>query len=148
MDALAEELAKRFEEVQAEREELVIAERVLHRLAEQDRAKVEAAAAVAPVKAQVAGRAVLLIPHRGDDPDETALPDDHRKILAIVRTADGPVQVRTVGEELGLEVGVGGKLEPLRAKMTKLPTAAGCTSGPTDGSPHAGNRTGTMTVGA
>lgn len=120
LDALAEELAKRLEEVQAEREELVIAERVLHRLAEQDRAEAEAAAAVAPVKAQVAGRAVLLIPHRGDDPDETALPDDYRKILAIVRAADGPVQVRTVGEELGLEVAVRGKLEPLRAKMTKL----------------------------
>ncbi|MFF8193539.1 hypothetical protein ACF05L_22430 [Streptomyces bobili] len=120
LDALAEELSKRLEEVQAEREELVIAERVLHRLAEQGRAEAEDAAAVAPVKAQVAGRAVLLIPHRGDDPDETALPDDYRKILAIVRAADGPVQVRTVGEELGLEVAVRGKLEPLRAKMTKL----------------------------
>jgi hypothetical protein len=72
------------------------------------------------VKAQVAGRAVLLIPHRGDDPDETGLPDDYRKILAIVRAADGPVQVRTVGEELGLEVAVRGKLEPLRAKMTPV----------------------------
>lgn len=120
LDALAEELGKRLGEVEAEREELVIAERVLHRLAEQDRAEVEAAARVAPVKAQVAGRAVLLIPRRGDAPDETALPDDYRKILAIVRSADGPVQVRTVGEELGLEVGLRGKLEPLRAKMTKL----------------------------
>ncbi|MEU2776778.1 alpha/beta hydrolase [Streptomyces sp. NPDC007162] len=113
------ELSKRLEEVQAEREELVIAERALHRLAEQDRGEAEAAA-VAPVKAQVAGRVVLLIPHRGDDPDETALPGDYRKILAIVGVADGPVQVRTVGEELGLEVAVRGKLEPLRAKMTKL----------------------------
>ncbi|MFF4873907.1 hypothetical protein ACIPQA_32220 [Streptomyces sp. NPDC090109] len=30
------------------------------------------------------------------------------------------MQVRTVGEELGLEVGLRGKLEPLRAKSTKL----------------------------
>lgn len=120
LDALAEELGKRLEEVQAEREELAIAERVLHRLAEQDRIEAEAAAAVAPVKAQVAGRAVLLIPHRGEAPDETALPGDYRQILSIVRAADGPVQVRTVGEELGLEVAVRGKLEPLRAKMTKL----------------------------
>ncbi|MFG2311487.1 hypothetical protein ACGFS9_22910 [Streptomyces sp. NPDC048566] len=60
LDALAEELGKRLGEVEAEREELVIAERVLHRLAGQDRAEVEAAARVAPVKAQVAGRAVLL----------------------------------------------------------------------------------------
>ncbi|MFG2311490.1 hypothetical protein ACGFS9_22930 [Streptomyces sp. NPDC048566] len=120
LDALAEELGKRLGEVEAEREELVIAERVLHRLAGQDRAEVEAAARVAPAKAQVAGRAVLLIPHRGDAPDESGLPDDYRKILAIVRAADGPVQVRAVGEELGLEVGLRGKLQPLRAKMTKL----------------------------
>jgi uncharacterized protein (DUF849 family) len=72
------------------------------------------------VKAQVAGRAVLLIPHRGDDLDESSLPDDYRKVLQIVRAADGPVQCRTVGKELGLEVAVRGKLEPLRAKMTKL----------------------------
>ncbi|MFE4626051.1 hypothetical protein [Streptomyces mirabilis] len=37
LDALAEELAKRLGEVEAEREELVVAERVQHRLAEQDR---------------------------------------------------------------------------------------------------------------
>jgi hypothetical protein len=120
LDALAEELGKRLAEVEAEREELVIAERVLHRLAEQDRAEAEAAVATAPVKAQVAGRAVLLVPHRGDEGDESALPAHYRRILSIVRAADGPVQVKAVGEELGLEVAVRGKLEPLRAKMTKL----------------------------
>ncbi|MGI3224592.1 hypothetical protein ACRJ4B_12200 [Streptomyces sp. GTA36] len=117
LDTLTEELAKQLQEVQAEREELVIAERVLHRLAEQDRAEVEAAA---PTPAQVAGRAVLLIPHREQSPDEAALPTDYRKILQIVRDADGPIQVRSVGEELGLETTVRGKLEPLRAKLTKL----------------------------
>ncbi|TLQ39021.1 hypothetical protein FEF34_37430 [Streptomyces marianii] len=68
----------------------------------------------------MAGRAVLLIPHRGESGDEAALPADYHRILAIVRADGGPVQVRAVGEELGLEVGVRGKLEPLRAKMTKL----------------------------
>jgi hypothetical protein len=120
LDALAEELAKRLVEVEAEREELAIAERVLHRLAGQDRADKEAAGVLTPVKAQVAGRAVLLIPHRGETGDEAALPADYRRILAIVRATGGPVQVRAVGEELGLEVTVRGKLEPLRAKMTKL----------------------------
>ncbi|MCX4538881.1 hypothetical protein [Streptomyces sp. NBC_01669] len=120
LDALAAELAKQLQEVQVEREELVIAERVLNLLAEQDRAVEEAAEAAAPVPARVAGRAVLLIPYRGEDPDEAALPGDYRRILAIVRAADGPVQVRGVGEELGLEVAVRGKLEPLQAKMTKL----------------------------
>lgn len=64
LDTFAEELAKQLREVQAEREELAIAERVLNRPAEQDRAAGEAAAAVAPTPARVAGRAVLLIPHR------------------------------------------------------------------------------------
>ncbi|WP_406421042.1 hypothetical protein [Streptomyces sp. NBC_00842] len=120
LDVLAEELGKRLQEVQAEREELVIAERVLHRLAEQDRVEAEAAVLEAPVKVQVAGRVVLLVPHCGDSPDEKALPGDYRRILQIVRAADGPVQVRAVGEELGLQVAVRGKLEPLRAKLTKL----------------------------
>ncbi|WP_247195516.1 hypothetical protein [Streptomyces sp. GESEQ-35] len=48
-------MAKQLAEVQAEREELVIAERVLHRLAEQDRAVQEAAVAVAPTGARVTG---------------------------------------------------------------------------------------------
>ncbi|MDH6120226.1 cytochrome c553 [Kitasatospora sp. GAS204A] len=120
LDALAEELGKQLREVQAERDELVIAERVLRRLAEQDRAEAEAAVAEAPVKAQVAGRAALLVPHRGECPDESALPGDYRRILSIVRAAGGAVQVRAVGEELGLEVEVRGKLEPLRARLTKL----------------------------
>ncbi|MFJ8187892.1 hypothetical protein [Streptomyces sp. NPDC096105] len=102
LDALAEELAKRLQEVRAEREELLVAERVLNRLAEADRAEAEAAGVASTAPARVAGRAVLLIPHRGEGLDEAALPGDYRKILAIVRAADGPVQVRTVGEELGL----------------------------------------------
>jgi hypothetical protein len=117
LDALAEELTKQLQEVQAERDELAIAERVLNRLAEQDRADAEA---VAPVSAKMAGRAVLPIPHRSDAADEGALPGDYREILAIVREANGPVQVRAVGERLGLDASVRGKLEPLRAKMTKL----------------------------
>ncbi|CAG6398489.1 hypothetical protein NMG29_05935 [Streptomyces cocklensis] len=73
----------------------------------------------------MAGRAVLLIPHRGDAADEGGLPGDYRKILAIMREAGGPVQVRAVGARLGLDASVHGKLEPLRAKMTKL-AARGC----------------------
>ncbi|MET9914850.1 hypothetical protein ABZZ74_50715 [Streptomyces sp. NPDC006476] len=116
LDALAKELAKQLQEVQAERDELAIAERVLNRLAEQAR---DDAGAIAPVSAKVAGRAVLLIPHRSDAADEGALPGAYRKLLAIVREADGPVQVRAVGERLGLDASVRGRLEPLRAKMTK-----------------------------
>ncbi|MEV3915133.1 hypothetical protein [Streptomyces canus] len=120
LDTLAGELAKQLQEVQAERKALIVAERVLNRLAEQDRAAEQDAAAVAPTPARVAGRAVLLIPYRSEDGGETALPDDDRTILAIVRDADGPVQVRVVGERLGLDTLARGKPEPLRAKMTRL----------------------------
>ncbi|MEW2626445.1 hypothetical protein [Streptomyces sp. NPDC048106] len=82
-------MTKQLHEAQVEREELQVAERVLNRLAEQDRA-----AAASPSPVRVAGRAVLLIPHRSENPDEAALPEDYRKILAIARDADGPVQVR------------------------------------------------------
>ncbi|MGW3942636.1 hypothetical protein [Streptomyces phaeochromogenes] len=71
LDALAEELAKQLQEVQAERDELAIAERVLNRLAEEARAD---AGAVAPVSAQVAGRAVLLIPHAATRPTRARRP--------------------------------------------------------------------------
>jgi hypothetical protein len=59
LDAIVRELAKRAQEVQAERDELVIEERVSNRLAEQTRTD---AGPVAPVPAKVAGRAVLLHP--------------------------------------------------------------------------------------
>ncbi|WP_331748338.1 hypothetical protein [Streptomyces chartreusis] len=59
---------------------------MLNRLAEHARAD---AGAVAPVSAKLAGRAVLLIPHRSDAADESPLPGDDRKILAIVREVDG-----------------------------------------------------------
>ncbi|MCW8382667.1 hypothetical protein [Streptomyces justiciae] len=68
----------------------------------------------------MAERAVLLIPHRGGAADEGGPPGDYREILAIVREADGPVQVRAACEWLVLDASVRGKLEPLRAKMTRL----------------------------
>ncbi|MFI1020025.1 hypothetical protein [Streptomyces olivaceus] len=117
LDELEEQLVKQLDQVRAERDELAVAERVLARIGDQiagDRA------VIAPAPAQVGGRSVLLVPHRGDSVDEAALPGDYRRILAIVRAADSPVQVRAVGEELGLQVEVRGKLEPLRAKLVKL----------------------------
>ncbi|MFJ9381217.1 hypothetical protein [Streptomyces sp. NPDC101455] len=44
--------------------------------------------------------------------DEGALPGDYRKILTIVREADGPVQVITVDERPGLDASVRGRLDP------------------------------------
>lgn len=116
LDELEDQLAKQLEEVRAERDELAVAERVWHRMAEQ----LAAETAAVPPTTQVAGRAVLLVPHRGAGVDQEALPPEYQRILAIVRDAGGAVTVKQVGEVLGLEVAVRGKLEPLRGKMTKL----------------------------
>ncbi|MFJ2188974.1 hypothetical protein ACIOJE_13635 [Kitasatospora sp. NPDC087861] len=53
-------------------------------------------------------------------PFQSALPPDYQRILAVVRQAGAPVMVRQVGEVLGLDTGIRGKLEPLRGKLTKL----------------------------
>ncbi|WP_251017884.1 transposase family protein [Streptomyces sp. ISL-1] len=58
LDELEDQLAKQLEEVRAERDELAVAERVWHRMAEQ----LAAEKAVVPPTTQVAGRAVLLVP--------------------------------------------------------------------------------------
>ena len=63
---------------------------------------------------------MLMIPHREPGVEETALPPEYQRILTVVRKAGGPVMVRQVGEELGLDTGVRGKLEPLRGKLSKL----------------------------
>ncbi|MFJ9847874.1 hypothetical protein [Streptomyces sp. NPDC101150] len=51
---------------------------------------------------------------------ESALLADYQRILTVVRQAAGPVTTRQIGEVLGLDTGVRGKLEPLRGKPTKL----------------------------
>ncbi|MFJ3206110.1 hypothetical protein [Streptomyces sp. NPDC086989] len=139
LDSLEEQLVKQLDQVGAERAELAVAERVLARLSEQIAGE---RAAVAPASVQVGGRAVLLVPHRGHSPDETALPGDYRRILEIVRAVGGPVQVRTVGEALGLQVEARGKLEPLRAKLVKLADRGWLPNWATGGSPRACNRPG------
>ncbi len=118
-------MTKQLQEVQVkvERDELAVAEGMLNRLAEQaEQARVDSGAAAA-ASAKVAGQAVLFIPHRSDAADEDALPGEYRKILTIVRETDGPVQVRAVGEQLGLDASV--HVGP-RAGLTRLtPAEAG-----------------------
>lgn len=45
---------------------------------------------------------------------------EYQRILTAVRQAAYPVATRQIGEVLGLDTGVRGKLEPLRGKLTKL----------------------------
>ncbi len=76
----------------------------------------ERASAAQPVAGQVGGQAVMLIPHRISGVEGAMLPPDYQRILAAVRQAAGPVMARQVGEMLGVDVSVRGKLEPLRSK--------------------------------
>ncbi|MCX4418183.1 hypothetical protein [Streptomyces mirabilis] len=117
LDGLEEQLVKQLEEVRAERDELAVAERVWQRMAGQ---LDEEAQASAPPAAQVAGQAVLLVPHRGPGMDQDALPPHYQGILAVVQGAGGPVSTKQVGQELGLDTVTPGKLEPLRGKLSKL----------------------------
>ncbi|MGW7442038.1 hypothetical protein [Kitasatospora sp. NPDC054795] len=91
-DELEEQLTKQIAEVRTERDELAVAERVWQRMTEQLAAET---AAAEPVTAQVAGRAVVLVPHRGPGVGKDALPP------------------------LGLEVVVRSKPEPLRGKAVQ-----------------------------
>ncbi|MFI7297722.1 hypothetical protein [Streptomyces sp. NPDC050121] len=104
-------------EIRAERDELAVAERVLERMSEQ---LADERTSVAPAPGQVGGRTVMLIPHRTSGAEETALPPDYQRILAAVRQAAGPVMARQVGDALGIDVSVRGKLEPLRGKLVRL----------------------------
>ncbi|MEH0424436.1 hypothetical protein [Streptomyces sp. B21-083] len=116
LDDLEEQLVKQLAGVRVERDELVVAERVLERVSDQladDRAS-------ATPSGQVGGQAVMLIPHRAQDVEETMLPQDYQRILAVVRQAAGPVKARQVGEGLGIDVSVRAKLEPLRGKLVRL----------------------------
>ena len=117
LNGLEEQLAKQLEGVRAEQDELAVAERVLQRMRE---LIADEGAATAPATAQVGGGAVLLIPHRAPGVSEATLPPEYQRILTIVRQAGEPVMTWRVGEALGLDTGVRGKLEPLRGKLSKL----------------------------
>lgn len=84
-------LVERLEKVRAEREELAAAMRVWERMYAQLESEKSATQAV---PAQVGGRGVLLVPHRGPGRGEGALPPDYQRIMKIVREAGGPVPAR------------------------------------------------------
>jgi hypothetical protein len=64
LDELEDQLAKQLDQVRVERDELAVAERVWHRMAEQLASETTAAEPPAAPTAQVAGRPVFLVPHR------------------------------------------------------------------------------------
>ncbi|MFJ2093871.1 hypothetical protein ACIOEW_32095 [Streptomyces sp. NPDC087901] len=94
-----------------------MAERVWQRMS--DQLADERMEAGSPV-VQVAGRAVRLVPDRAPGLAESVVPAEYQRILAAVRQAGGPVSTRQIGEVLGLDTGVRGRLDPLRGKLTKL----------------------------
>ncbi|MGP4009122.1 hypothetical protein [Streptomyces sp. 4N124] len=116
LDTLEERLVKELEEVRAEREELMVAERVLHRLREQAAQDEETPA---PATGQLADRSVLLVPHRENGLDEEALPADCRRIYGAVRAADEPVMAQDVCRVLGVSTEARHR-EALRSKLNRL----------------------------
>lgn len=84
--------------MRTEQEELAVAERVIARTAEQLAA---AAADATPAEVQVAGRVVLLVPHRGPGMGQDVLPPDYQRIMAVVRDACGPVSTRQSARSWG-----------------------------------------------
>ncbi len=117
LDEIEEQLVKQLAEVRAEWDELAVAECVLERMTGQ---LAEGRSAARPMPGQVAGRAVMLIPHREPGVEEDALPWDYQRIIAAVRQAAGPVMAREVGEVVGVDISVKAKLERLRSKLVRL----------------------------
>ncbi len=114
LDALAEQLARQLEEVRAEAEELAVAEKVLRRLEEQ-----VAAEPVVAAPGHVAGRTVLLVPHRERGLDESALPVEYRRVWQVVWQADGAVMAKQVCTALGQDIQPR-QVEPMRGKLSRL----------------------------
>ncbi|MER5712910.1 hypothetical protein AB0B13_13640 [Streptomyces sp. NPDC042898] len=73
LDELEEHLVKQLAKVRAERDELAVAERVPARMTG---LPAEERSPARPMPGQVAGRAVMLIPHREPGVEEDALPWD------------------------------------------------------------------------
>jgi hypothetical protein len=91
LELQAEKLSQQLHVVRDELEELTVAERVARRLVEQLHAETRTTPGGA---GQVAGRAVLPVPQRERDTDETGLPVDHQRIMDVVRRAATPVMVK------------------------------------------------------
>jgi hypothetical protein len=70
-------------------------------------------------RVQVAGRSVLKVPHRSEVQDASTLPADYQRMLEIVKAVGGPVMVKDVGAELGIDASVPGRLEPLREEAVE-----------------------------
>ena len=86
LDGLEEQLVKQLAEVRGERDELVVAERVVQRISEQGFGVYLSLAPALP-EARVGGRSVLLIPARAGDGNAEVLPADYQRLLVIVREA-------------------------------------------------------------
>ncbi|MFD8251038.1 hypothetical protein [Streptomyces werraensis] len=121
LDEIEGQLLKRLAEVRAERDELAVAESVLERMSEQ---VANERVSVTPVPGEVGGRAVMLVPHRTPDMEESKLPPDYQCILSAVRQAAGPVMARQVGDAVGIDVSVRYRLASTRARA-EAPAKAG-----------------------
>lgn len=125
LEVLAEKLSQRLRAVREELEELAVAERVACRLAERLPAGAGTEAASSPAAGQVAGRAVLLFPHRERGLDVSALPEDCQRIMDVTGRADGPLMVKDICRELGIDTAPA-RVEATVRSCTGSPNGIGC----------------------
>lgn len=119
LELQVEKLNQQLQAAREELEELATVERVARRLAEQLHVETAKEAVLSPAAGQVAGRAVLLVPHRERGMDEAVLPEDYQRIMDVVRRTEGPVMVKQVCDELGMSTEPA-RAEAMRAKLNRL----------------------------
>ncbi|MFF5090308.1 hypothetical protein [Streptomyces niveus] len=123
---LREELA----EIEAEVARLEAAEVVIGQFIEAERTGLADAPAVAEeferVTATPGAGGLLLVPHREPGMNESRLPADYQAIWKIVVAAAEPVPAKDVSVTLGKGTQPG-QVEPVRGKLRRLRTGAGCT---------------------
>ncbi|MEU5025054.1 hypothetical protein [Streptomyces milbemycinicus] len=115
LDGLEEQLVKQLPEVRSERDELAVAERVLLRMAEQIAAERDTASS--PVVHVAGARCGWSRTVRRGWPSPRCRRSTGASWPRCARL--GPVATRAVGEMLGLDTSVRGRLEPLRREADK-----------------------------
>lgn len=119
----AERLRKELAEIDAEVARLEAAEVVFGQFADAQRAGTTDDPVMAEeferVTTSPGAGGMLLVPHRADGMDTSALPADYQAIMKIVAAVSEPVPAKEVSVKLGRGTGPG-QVEPVRDKLKRL----------------------------
>lgn len=131
----AEQLRRELAEIDTEVARLEAAEVVFGQIADAQRTGTTEDPAMAEeferVTTSPGAGGMLLVPHREDGMDTSALPADNQAIMKIVTAVAGPVSAKDVSIKLGRGTGPG-QVEPVRDKLKRLAdrTPAGRSTAP------------------